>query len=182
MTRARRQRGFSLIELVITIVVMGIIAGISSILLSSGVNAYLTGERVLANAPAARLAMERTLVELREACDGSIAISSGAANIAGSRIDFNVPNDTCDTPAARVIQLAADRTLQLRVNGNWYPLALNVSPVRNDIAIFSAPATSPVSGCKKITVQFTVSNSNNDTLPVRSGIKLKNQACIPPAT
>lgn len=165
-----RQRGFSLIEMVVTIVILGIIAGLAAGLLASGVNAYFTGERVLENAPVARLSLERIVRELRPACNGSITIS-------GNQISFTVPSPDCTTAAARSIRLNGT-TLELQVAGGaWNPLARNITALSGN-PVFGAVTSAPGSSCKTLDVQFQITNDSGDTLPVRTGLFLRNQQCV----
>ena len=173
MKRFTLQQGFSMIEMVMTIVILGIIAGLAANMLAGGVNAYLTGEKVLENAPVARAAMERIVHELRHACDGTINIS-----VDGNRIDFtrsSTPN--CTTPSTRSIRLSGS-TLELQVaGGDWNPLAKNVTQLEGN-NVFGAITNAPGSNCRTLDVQFRITGDGGVTTPMRTGVYLRNYQCV----
>lgn len=70
--------GFTLIELVIVIVIMGVIAVASSQLLATGLTAYLTNKNIINATAQARLALERMTRDIR-AVRTSADISAASA-------------------------------------------------------------------------------------------------------
>ena len=120
MNRARtrlsilRQFGFSLVELIVVVVVLGIVASMGAIVIRDGMLGYLRGREITSADSQGRLALERITRELRDA----------AAIAAGS----------CDTSAfaysdidATPISYTQSITTLLR---NGQPLADNVTGLR----------------------------------------------------
>ena len=93
----KTQRGFTLIELVLVIMILGIIAAISSKTLSQGFSAYLAGRYVIEADGQARLALERMAREIhviRSPTDISTATASPGQltfnDINGNNITYNL--------------------------------------------------------------------------------------------
>ena len=94
-----REKGFTLIELVITMVLIGIIAYIVAIALSTGIKAYFTTDFRKEALDQTRIAMERITREIRNVrslgrsidADGFIDAEIGTAN--GTQFCFNDVNN-----------------------------------------------------------------------------------------
>jgi len=93
-----RARGFTLIELVVVIVLLGIVAVSFSVLISGSVGGYIDTARRADSASAARIALDRMGRELREAMPLSIRINNVPCieflPILGSSIYTNLPINT----------------------------------------------------------------------------------------
>ncbi len=116
-----RQRGFSLVELIVVIVVLGIVASMGAIVVRDGMLGYLRGREITSADWQGRLALERIARELRD-----IAPSSGAT--------INITNASCGSTAftysdinAAPISYTQSATTLLR---NGQPLADNVTGLR----------------------------------------------------
>ena len=148
---SRHNRGFSLIEMVIAIVILGIIAGIAATLLAAGIKGYVAGEQAIAAGPKARIAMERMVRELRPAC---------SATFASNQLDYTILNSD-GTTTNRAIRRNGS-LLQLQVGGSWYTLA-------DSATAFSADtATMPLVQELSITVSG---------LTLQSTVYLRNEPC-----
>lgn len=81
--RARRQRGFSIIEVIVVLVVVGIIYAIGAMILGRGFGAYFGGENVTEQDWQSRVAFERMTRDLRDAHrNTSVAISGASPSMA----------------------------------------------------------------------------------------------------
>lgn len=85
-----RQSGFTLVEIIIVIAIMGIIGGLSTLIIGRSLDAYAALERRENLQSSIRLAIERMSRELRHALPNSICVSNGGTCItgAGSRFHF----------------------------------------------------------------------------------------------
>lgn len=87
----KRQSGFTLVEIIIVIAIMGIIGGLSALIIGRSLDSYAALERRENLQTSIRLAVERMSRELRHALPNSICVSNGGACIvvgAGSRFHF----------------------------------------------------------------------------------------------
>src|SRR5450759_1333238 len=122
MNRARtrfsiqRQPGFSLVELIVVIVVLGIVASIGAVLVRDGMLGYLRGREITSADWQGRLALERITRELRDVAapnySNIAATSCGTSTFAFSDIN------------ATPISYTQSTTTLLR---NGQPLADNVT-------------------------------------------------------
>ena len=97
----RRARGFTLIELVVVIVLLGITAVTMSLLFTGSVSGYIDTSRRADSAASARVALDRMGRELREAMPLSIRVSNGCIQflpILGGSIYTNFPVNTTAIP------------------------------------------------------------------------------------
>ena len=85
-----RQTGFTLVEIIIVIAIMGIIGGLSALIIGRSLDSYAALERRENLQTSIRLAVERISRELRHALPNSVCVSNGGACIvgAGSRFHF----------------------------------------------------------------------------------------------
>lgn len=90
MIIAKRQSGFTLVEIIIVIAIMGIIGGLSTLIIGRSLDSYSALERRENLQTSIRLAVERMSRELRHALPNSVCVSNGGACIvgAGSRFHF----------------------------------------------------------------------------------------------
>ena len=153
---SKRARGVTLVEMILVIVLIGIIASLSSTLLSGGLNAYFTQRDVADAAWQGRLALARLTRDLRTVRSPSAAdLTISPAN----QISF------VNTSGATVVYALAGTTL----TRNGQPLAdgisnLNFAYISNDGKTTAAAA----SAVYYIAVSFTViqggGNLNSRTL------------------
>jgi prepilin-type N-terminal cleavage/methylation domain-containing protein len=114
-----RQPGFTLVELIVVMVVLGIIASMGAIVVHDGMLGYLRGREITSADWQGRLALERITRELRDvAAPGSVSIdpsscgSSGFSfvNITANQIIYTLPSSTL----LRNAQPLADNVTGLR--------------------------------------------------------------------
>ena len=91
MVIIKRQSGFTLVEIIIVIAIMGIIGGLSTLIIGRSLDAYAALERRENLQTSIRLAIERMSRELRHALPNSICVSNsdGGPCIVGSGSRFH---------------------------------------------------------------------------------------------
>jgi len=124
-----RQPGFSLVELIVVIVVLGIVASMGAIVLRDGILGYLRGREVTSADWQGRLAFERMTRELRDVASPNYsniaATSCGTSSFAFSDIDGTpIIYSQSATTLLRNGQPLADTVTGLR----FYCLQSNVQP------------------------------------------------------
>jgi len=152
---ASRLTGFTLIEVVITLIVIGVLAAISATVISRGLLSYFVGREIARDDAQGRLAFERMARELRTVRGtGDLVIA--------------VANQITITDFARKVIVyrrnAATSQLERSEDGgtSFQPLADNVSALaisylRNDGI---TPEAATPANVYYITVQVTVSTTN----------------------
>ena len=157
-----RQPGFSLVELIVVIVVLGIVASMGAIVVRDGMLGYLRGREISGADWQGRLALERITRELRD-----IAPSSGG--------NVNIANTSCgnssftfsDVNAVPISYTQSANTL-LR---NGQPLADDVSGLRfYCLQSDGRTYTTTPSAVYYVTVSMVVSTANTSA-SYRSTVK-----------
>jgi len=88
MSFSSRQSGFTLVEIIIVISIMGIIGGLSSMIIGRSLESYASLERREYLQTSVRLAVERISRELRHALPHSICVHDGANCVSTSQNRF----------------------------------------------------------------------------------------------
>jgi prepilin-type N-terminal cleavage/methylation domain-containing protein len=116
-----RQLGFSLIELIVVVVVLGIVASMGAVVVRDGMLGYLNGREITSADWQARLALERIARDLRNvAAPGSSNIAAGACGT--STFTFS---DITATPISYTLATVVQGYSSVLRNGQ--PLADNVT-------------------------------------------------------
>ncbi len=84
----KKQSGFTLVEIIIVIAIMGIIGGLASLIIGRSLDSYAALERREQLQTSVRLAVERISRELRHALPQSICVSDGASCVSTSQNRF----------------------------------------------------------------------------------------------
>ena len=160
---ALRQIGFSLVEVIVVIVVLGVVASMGAMVLRDGIVGYLRGREITGADWQGRLAMERMTRELR-----TIA-SPNYSNIAATACGSST--FTFSDATGNAISYTQSTTTLLR---NGQPLADNVGGLRfyclqSDGKTYSTAAAAAY----YVTVSMVVSTANtratyHDTVRPRS--------------
>lgn len=159
-----RQPGFSLVELIVVIVVLGIIASMCAIVVRDGMLGYLRGREITSADWQGRLALERITRELRDAS----AIAAGSCDNSAPAYSFAYS----DINAASISYSHTQSTATLLRNGQ--PLADNVSALRFDCLRRDGQiSTITPSLAYYVSVAMTVSTANTSAV-YRTTVKPRN--------
>ena len=118
MKRAGTQTGFILIELVVTLVLIGFIGVFTSLFLYTGVTGFITSKKISETALKTQIAMDRIGIELRNMVqDTTTPVPVFASN------SIRYKTDKTEMPGTREVSFDSNSNrLSLRVNGTSYLL------------------------------------------------------------
>lgn len=156
----RHQRGFTLVELVAVIVVLGIVASMGAIVMRDGMLGYLRGQEITRADWQGRLALERITRELRDVAAPNY---SNIASCGTTAFAFS------DITATAINYTQSGNTL-LR---NGLPLASNVSGLRFYCLQSDVQATTTLANVYYVTVSMVVSTANTSAT-YRDTVKPRN--------
>lgn len=156
--RATRADGFSLVELIVSIVVLGILAAVTAPIFSSSLRTYVESDAHLATMSKARYTIERIARELREvqynSGTSSFAFGAmGAGNTTFTKWDgttvtlstagskFNMRYAPPGVTAPLTDELSALALRYLDASGNPGATAATVASVEATLTLFSHGAT-----------------------------------------
>lgn len=88
MSFSNKQSGFTLVEIIVVIAIMGIIGGLSVLIIGRSLDSYAALERRENMQTSVRLAVERISRELRNALPNSICVNNGGGCINGAGTQF----------------------------------------------------------------------------------------------
>jgi len=114
---ALHARGFTLIEVIITLVIAGVLATIGATLLSSGFRSYFLGRELAQDAAQGTLALERMTRDLRAVRSAADLTTIGASTISFVDVDGNTIT----------YALSAGSVTRSQNGGTAQPVAANVS-------------------------------------------------------
>jgi len=116
MKRAGTHSGFILIELVVTLILIGVIGAFTSLFLYTGVTGFITSKKISETALKTQIAMDRIGIELRNMVqDTTTPVPVFASN------SIRYKTDKTEMPGTREIIFDSNR-LRLIVNGTPYLL------------------------------------------------------------
>jgi type II secretory pathway component PulJ len=147
ITNMKKITGLTLIELIATIVLLSIVAIISSRILATGLTAYLTSENILDASAQARLGVERMVRDIR-AVRSSTDISTASA----SQFTFT------DSNGNSISYLRSGTTL----TRNGQVLADGVSALTFTYADKNGAATATLANIRYITPTLTITQGNTN--------------------
>ncbi|MBI5026527.1 MAG: prepilin-type N-terminal cleavage/methylation domain-containing protein [Nitrospirae bacterium] len=160
------KKGFTLIEAIIVITIIGIIAGVTAMVITEGTKGYIFSESRNEALDQARIAMERMTREIRNTRDNQSICNATATNI-----DFYGFTDDTANPVKRIeFTLSGTTNIQRRENaGTWYNLASG-NPITLTLTYYDASGNilpAPTVGCttttniKRIRIAITVTTTTS---------------------
>lgn len=154
--------GFSLVELIVVIAVLGVVASMGVVVVRDGMLGYLRGREITSADWQGRLALERIARELRDIAPPAGGVAS-IASCGGSTFAFS---DINGTP----ISYTQSASTLLR---NGQPLADNVTGLRFYCLQSNVQATITPGAAYYVTVSMVVSTANTSAT-YRSTVKPRN--------
>jgi prepilin-type N-terminal cleavage/methylation domain-containing protein len=143
-------KGFTLIEIVLTIVIVSVIAGIGALIILQGVKSYSTEETNSDLQYQARLAVDRITREvrlIRDATTDSIltmtAADLGFCDVTGKAVEFQVSGTTI-----RRRESAACSTSPAW--GAWFTLASSIDPAQSSFSYFQEDGTTTAASADQV--------------------------------
>lgn len=156
------QPGFTLVEVIVVMVVLGIVASMGAIVVRDGVLGYLRGRDIISTDWQGRIALERMTRELRDVASPAYsnisATSCGTSTFAFSDID------------ATPISYTRSASTLLR---NGQPLADNVTGLRFYCLTSAVQATVTPAAVSYVSVSMVVSTANTSAT-YRSTVQPRN--------
>ncbi len=157
-----RKRGFSLIELIVVIVVLGIVASMGATMVRDGMLGYLRGREATSADSQSRLALERITRELRTIAAPNYS-NIAATSCGSSTFSFS------DITATPISYTKSTTTL----SRNGQPLTDNVSSLMFYCLQSDVQATVTPSQVYYVTVSMIV-NTDNTSATYRGTVKPPN--------
>ncbi len=143
--RNKSQRGFTLIEMIVVIVIMAILAVISTNVVQSAFNSYFTNQDIAAANSTGRLVLENMARRIRMIRSSADITTASSTQLVFTDINGNSVNYSWSSP-----------TLQL----NSQTLANNVSSFTLSYLDRNASTTSTLANIRYVTVSFTITQNN----------------------
>jgi prepilin-type N-terminal cleavage/methylation domain-containing protein len=180
-----RQRGFTVVELVITVVVMGILAVVGVSMISDSFTTVRVVNAGQSNANDARYAVERMAREIREIKHVNKATGYGISTMTGSKLVFTRPDNVVVTidvnssnltlgysSPATVSTLASQATLNLQY--------LAMDPLSVTGATYAATGATDI---RFVVITLTLTDSTSGkVITERSRVALRNMCETNPCT
>lgn len=159
-----RQLGFTLVELIVVIVVLGIVASMGAIVVRDGMLGYLRGREITSADWQGRLALERITRDLRDVAPPVNGVANiTAASCGSTTFAFS------DINAAQISYSQSGTTL----TRNGQPLADNVTGLRFYCLTSNVQPTTTLSAVNYVTISMIVSTANT-AATYRSTVKPRN--------
>lgn len=156
--------GFSLVELIVVITVLGIVASAGAVVLRDGIRGYLRGNEISSADWQGRLALERITRELRDIAPPTGGVANiSAASCGSSTFVFSDIKSTA-------ISYTRSANALMR---NGQPLADDISGLQFYCLQSNVQATTAPAAVYYVTVSMVVSTANTST-PYRSTVKPGN--------
>jgi MSHA biogenesis protein MshO len=157
-----REIGFSLVELIVVIVVLGIVASMGATVVRDGILGYLSGREITNADWQGRLALERMTRELRNIASPNIS-NIAATSCGNSTFAFS------DITGTQISYTQSTTTLMR----NGQPLADNVTGLRFYCLDSTVQPTTMPSNVYYVTVSMVVSTANTSA-SYRSTVRPRN--------
>lgn len=160
----RKIKGFTLIEMVMVIVLLGIVISMASLIMKAGFDSYFTGESVTALANEASIAMTRMNKELERA--------TGFTVMDATTVTFVMSNGVSVNYSLSGTNLYRNTSVQ---SLSQHVTAFSLKYYDDKYAEITLPVSSATvrASARALTISMTVSDGN-ETIPLISTVYLRN--------
>ncbi len=164
----KNKKGFTLIEIIIVIIVLGVLSVFGFSFISTAVHTYSKMEKQKGLFDQAVMAMERISRELRDAS----AISAPASGASGSTLTFTKSHGTPQETSTYVITFQLSGTTLQRI-GSTTPATVDIA---DNVSTFDVTRVTPTPppDREEITITLTLEEAGAGEVTLRSYICPKN--------
>lgn len=169
--RTWHSKGFTLIEIVVTIVIVGIISGIAAMIIAQGVRAYSDEQSRSDVHYQARFAMERMSREIRMIRSRAAAPVNDIPNMSGTMLEYRNTEGTLVG-----FQLSGGSIQRRQDSGAWQTLASNITAPGGNLFVYrdAAGATGAIQATLwSVEIVFTATQAG-ETLDMRTRVHPRN--------
>ncbi len=169
--RTPNSKGFTLIEIVVTIVIVGIIGGIAAAIIAQGVRAYSDGQSRSEVHYQARFALERMAKEIRMMRSRAAAPVNDIPSMTGTLLEYRTTDGLLVG-----FQLSGGSIQRREASGAWQTLAANITAPGGNLFVYrdaAGAAGAAQASLWSIDIVFTASQAG-ETLDMRTRVHPRN--------
>lgn len=177
---APRQHGFTLVEMVMVMVIIGVIGFSLASLISAGLRSYTAGRGAVDTLSSLRLSSERIARELRTVRRNPVLLTDfnflSAVTTPTTSVDFNrLEND--GSTVTRVIINTSGSNIRISYDGgsNYYTLTNQLGTFTLSYLQQNGIAATSNANVAFVDIDLSLTDSNGNSYPQRTRVALRNR-------